>query len=123
MEPEKHVANLLAGFGSFKFIPMPITISTNNFNPKLILYADSIEFRGGFTTKKLAYSEIERIDVFFAGKKTNNLWISKITGQTTFAGNFRKRSQLREFLQLFLDKRCALTKKALLELDAISNEV
>ena len=116
METKEHKADLIAGFGSFKFIPMPIVFSTNNANPKLILHEEHVEYRGGFITRRVNYNEIEKVDVYFIGTRTNNLVIYKKTGISTFIGNFRKRNQLQEFLQLFQKKGCTLTEKALAEL-------
>lgn len=105
-------ADLLAAFGSFKFLPMPIVISTNNFNPKLILYSNHIEYRGGFTTNTLNYSDIEKIDVYIHKQSTNNIVISKKKRQSTFIGNFRFRNDLVDFLKIFKEKGCELTSKA-----------
>jgi hypothetical protein len=109
-------ADLLAGFGSFKFLPMPIVISTNNANPKLILFDNHIEYRGGFTTNELKYTDIDKIDVYFYRESTNNIVISKKTGLSTFIGNFTTRQQLIEFLKVFKEKGCELTNKAESEL-------
>ncbi len=117
MNKEKQIADLIAGFGSFKFVPMPIVFSTNNLNPKLILYFDHVEYRGGFFTRKVKYNEIEKIDVYFRGNRTNNIVIYKSTGIGTFIGNFRNRVQLKEFLRIFEDKGCLLTDKAKKEIE------
>lgn len=58
MTEEIYKADLIAGFGSFKFLPIPMIFSHNNYNPKLILYKDHIEHRGGFITRKVMYSDI-----------------------------------------------------------------
>ena len=116
MEIQEHTADLIAAFGSFKFLPMPIVFSTNNLNPKLLLFNDHIEYRGGFITRKVSYDEIENIDVFFWQKRTNNLIVSKKHGYATFIGNFKNREQLKEFLQIFQSKGCELTDKAKFEI-------
>ena len=110
--PEKHIADLRAAFESFKFIPLPFVVSVNNANPKLVLYDNLIEYRGGFTTTELYYSEIEKINVYFWRSKTNNLVVYKKKGITTFIGNFRDREQLIFFLRVFKSKGCKLTDKA-----------
>ena len=111
-------ADLIAGFGGLKFIPMPFVFSTNNFNPKLILYENHIEYRGGFVSRKLTYKNIEKIDVYFMGKFTNSLVIYKTNSVWTFVGNFRKKQQLKEFLAFFEAKGCNLTAKAKAKLNA-----
>ncbi|MEM9822531.1 MAG: hypothetical protein AAF985_15730, partial [Bacteroidota bacterium] len=58
-----HSITLRAGFTSYKFIPYPFVISTNNFNPKLEFYPNHISFRGGFYSRKLAYRDIDQIDI------------------------------------------------------------
>lgn len=108
-------ANLLAGFGSIKYLPLPIVLSTNNANPKLILYDDYIEYRGGFITNKVKYETIEKIDVYFLGESTNNIVVYIKNSIFTFLGNFEKRLQLKEFLKFFKSKGCKLTDKAELE--------
>ena len=106
------IADLIAGFGSFKFIPMPIVIWTNNANPKLALHDTYIEYRNGLATNKLLYDDIDKIDVYLLKNSTNNIVISKKTGLTTFIGNFRTRTQLMEFVRAFKAKGCTLTSKA-----------
>ena len=106
------IADLIAGFGSFKFIPTPIVLWTNNANPKLVLHDSYIEYRNGFATNKLTYDDIDKIDVYFFRNSTNNIVISKKTGPTTFIGNFRTRTQLIEFVKAFQVKGCTLTSKA-----------
>ena len=96
---------------------MPIVFSTNNANPKLILHYDHVEYRGGFVTRKVNYDEIEKVDVYFMGKRTNNIVIHKSTGIRTFIGNFRNRVQLQEFLRIFENKGCLLTDKAKNEIE------
>lgn len=109
-------ADLLAGFGSFSFIPMPIVFSTNNANPKLILFEHHIEYRGGFITRQLNYEDIDKIDVYFFREYAKNIVISKKTGLSTFIGSFRTREQLRDFLKAFKEKGCELTSNAEMEL-------
>lgn len=110
-------ADLLAGYGSFKFLPMPIVFSTNNANPKLILFDNHIEYRGGFTTNELKYTDIDKVDVYLFRESTNNIVIYKKTGLSTFIGNFTSRKQLMEFLKIFKEKGCELTNKAENELN------
>lgn len=110
-------ADLVASFGSFKFVPIPIVFSTNNANPKLILYETYIEYRGGFITKELKYQDIDKIDVYILKTSANNIIVSKKIGLTTFIGNFRTRQQLVVFLKLFKEKGCELTAKAEEELN------
>ena len=64
----KHTADLRAGFGSLKFLSRVITTSKNNFNSKLILYSDYIEFKRGFMTNTLLYQNTAKIDVYITGK-------------------------------------------------------
>lgn len=122
MKEEKHIANLIAGFGSFKFLPIPIVFSSNNANPKLILYSDHIEYRGGFVTRTVKYDDIEKVDVYIKGKRTNNIVVYKSTGSGTFLGNFKDRTQLKEFLKIFKEKNCLLTDKAKKELENVSEQ-
>lgn len=120
MKEEKHIADLRAGFRSLKFLPVPLCFSSNSINPKLILYAGHVEYRGGFFTGKLAYQDIEKIDTFIDEEWTYNIVISKSTGLKTFIGNFLKRSQLQEFLAIFERKGCPLTNKAKVELELLT---
>lgn len=113
MSADKHIADLIEGFRSFKFVPMPIAFSTNNANPKLILHPYHIEYKAGLFTQKLTYEEIEKIDVYIGGKRTNNIILYKSTGIGTFIGNFRDKVQLKEFLQLGKKIGCVLTEKAI----------
>lgn len=106
------IADLVAAFGSFNFIPMPIVLSTNNANPKLILHETFIEYRGGFTANNLNYEDIDKLDVYLFRESTNNIVIYKKTGFSTFIGNFRTLSQLIAFLKAFKAKGCQLTYKA-----------
>lgn len=116
MENKKHIAKLIAGFRGFKFTTLPIVFAHNNYNPKLILHEDYIEYRGGFCTGKTTYQEIEKIDIFVWKKGTNNIVISRKTSQFTFIGNFKNRTQLQDFLKIFYEKGCVLTQKALAEI-------
>jgi len=100
---------------------MPIVLWTNNANPKLVLYDSYIEYRSGLTTNKLKYDDIDKIEVYFFRNSTNSIVISKKTGPTTFIGNFRTRTQLREFVNVFKAKGCTLTTKAENFLDAHRN--
>ena len=117
MNEKKHIADLIEGFGSFKFIPMPIIFSSNNANPKLILHFDFIEYRGGFVTRRVKYMDIEKIDFYSSGKRSNNIIVYKRTGIRTFIGNFKNRTQLKEFLKIFENKGCLLTEKAKKEIE------
>lgn len=110
MEEEKYKADLIAGFGSFSFLPMLFMISKNNVNPKLLLFSDHIECRVGFSTRTIKYHEIKKIGVFLLGKGTNNLVIYK--SFRTYSFNFRNRTQLFEFLKHFENKGCVLTNRA-----------
>ena len=109
---QKIEADLHAAFTSLKFIPMPFALSTNTANPKLILFDDHIEYRGGFSTNQLRYRDIREVNVYFLGRRTNNLIISKRNGISTFIANFKSRDQLKEFLKMFNAKGCELSSKA-----------
>jgi hypothetical protein len=50
--------------------------------------------------------------VYFKGKRTNNIVISKKIGSATFLGNFRQRTQLKEFLKILKKKGDELSNKA-----------
>lgn len=112
MSETKIQADLIAGFGGVKFIPMPIVFATNNFNPKLILHEHHMEYRGGFITRKLNYQDVEKIDVFIHKERTNNIVVFKKNSIWTFIGNFRERNQLKEFLLVLEQKGCVLTEDA-----------
>ena len=71
-----------------------------------------IEYRGGFIPQRIEYNEIEKIDVYFKRKHTNNIILYKSIGICTFIGNFRNRVQLKEFLKLFESKGCQLSNNA-----------
>jgi len=117
IKEEKVKAELLAAFGSFKFIPMPIVFVTNNLNPKLIIHVIRIELRVGFFTRNIEYDKIGKVDIFLFGKRTKNLVITKKYGIGKFVFNFKRKLQLIEFLEILKAKDCKLTKKAILEIE------
>jgi hypothetical protein len=105
--------SLIASFLGVKFIPMPIVLGVNNFNPKLIFRDHEIECRACFTTKRTVYNEVESVDVFFA-RKTTNICIRWKNSVFTFIGNFNNKELLKEALLIMRAKDCPLSAAALL---------
>lgn len=115
----QHTANLRAAFGGFKFLPKWVAVCSNNSSfAELTLCDNYVQYRNFLTIKRLDYSNIAQIDVFFTWK-TNNLQITPKSGIMTFTGNFYDIEQLRTFLQLFKQHGCRLTKKAEAELNKL----
>ena len=103
--------NLVASFLGLKFLPPALGIGSNSLNPKLIFHEDEIEYRV-FLTNRVAYSDIEKVDVLIF-YKTTNLLLTRKDSVFTFGGNLNDKARLVEVLKFLQRKDCFLTEKAL----------
>lgn len=102
---------LIASFLGLRFLPPPLGIGSNSINPKLIFHEDEVEYRV-FSTTRINYTSIEKVDVFLF-YKTTNLLLTRHDSVFTFGGNLNDRAKLIEVLRFLQRKGCSLTEKAL----------
>ena len=117
LKPSKNLVPLVAAFKGVKFFPEPLAIGYNNFNPKLILNDDCIEFRCLFFMNRKKYDQIEKIDIYVSKKKTFgigtvNVCISFKDSLFTFVGNLNNVEELKKLLKTLKAKKLNLTEKA-----------
>lgn len=104
--------NLRAAFLGLKFLPHPLGIGGNNLNPKLFLHDNEIEYRNVFTTHKLRYDAIDKVDTFTTFK-TNNIILKPSNSIFTHSFNVKDKEQFKVALQFLSEKNCPLTDKAI----------
>ena len=113
MDSEKALydSDLRAAFTGFKFMPKIYAFSSNNVAPRLVLYSDYFEYRGGFRLKRSTYENVEKVDVLTIFT-TNNLYVFLKNSPRTFYGNFKSKKERIDSLKVFIDKDCSLSDSA-----------
>jgi hypothetical protein len=100
---------------SLKFIPIPV--SSNNINPKLVLKESSIEYRAAFLTSERNYSEIVLVDVNtfripFILTRTAYIKLRFASSIFIFSGNLEELAKLKELVHILKKKGCPISDKA-----------
>jgi len=108
---ETFKVKIIAAFLGLKFLPRVIALASNNFNPKLILSADDIEYRAFIFTGRLTYDEIESVDILI-WTQTTNVYLIRNKSIVTVSANTNNEEELYKCLNYLRGKGCVLTKRA-----------
>lgn len=110
-ETERFEVRIIAAFLGIKYLPRLIALALNNFNPKLIFSDDGIEYRAFIFTNRIAYGEIENVDILLA-RKTTNVYLIRNNSIITVSANTNNKSELYKCLKYLKTKSCSLTERA-----------
>ena len=102
---------IIAAFLGLKFLPRIIALAYNNFNPKLILTDDHIEYRAFLFTGRLTYNEIESVDILLS-IRTTNVYLFRNNSLVTVSANTNNKQELHRCLDYLRKKGCTLTNRA-----------
>ena len=108
---EKFKVKIIAAFLGVKFLPKLIAVALNNFNPKLVLSENGVEYRAFILTGKLTYPEIDMVDILLANR-TTNVYLFRNNSMFTISANTNNKEELHKCLQYLKSKGCTLTEKA-----------
>lgn len=100
---------LKASFGGWTFLPW-FAWGSNSMKPKLILHADTIEFRL-FRLRQKPYTSIAKVD-YRSAWRTENIIIEFSDSINTFIGNTGDRDITRNAIQRLNEKGCLLSDAA-----------
>jgi len=98
-----------ASFSVLKAFPL-VAVAANHFNPKLMLFPDSVDCRV-ILTRRHRYEEIERVDVF-QRFGTHTLILCWRGRSLAFAADLGKEEPLIALLGFFRDRGCVLAERA-----------
>lgn len=107
--PTSRSVSLKASFGGWKFLPW-FAWGSNSMKPKLILHADTIEFRL-FRLRQKPYTSISKVD-YRSAWRTENIIIEFSDSISTFIGNTGDRDITRNAIRYLRDKGCPLSESA-----------
>lgn len=99
-----------ASFTIVKALPL-LGVAKNNFNPKLILFPDGVEYRV-LRTRRRRYEEIESVDALQA-LGTQNVILRWRDSFFAFGANLGKEDSLIALLRFFRDRGNSLGERAL----------
>jgi len=102
---------IIAAFLGIKFLPRAIALAFNNFNPKLILSDEGVEYRAFIFTARLAYREIERVDILL-WTQTTNVYLIRNNSIITVSANTNNEKELYRCLEYLRTKGCSLSDRA-----------
>ncbi len=105
-------SDLLAAFTGFKFMPKFYAITNNSIAPRLKLYSDHFDYRGGLRLKQSSYQNVEKIDVFTI-PWTKSIVIFLKNSPRTFSVNFKSEEQRVDCLRVFWCQGCSLSDAAI----------
>jgi hypothetical protein len=108
---ETFKVKIIAAFLGVKFLPRVIAIALNNFNPKLILSDNDIEYRAFIFTGRITYDEIESVDILL-WTQTTNVYLIRNNSIVTVSANTNNEEELYRCLDYLRRKGCILTKRA-----------
>jgi hypothetical protein len=110
-ESETLKVNVIASFLGLKFLPRVIALAFNNLNPKLILTNDDIEYRAFVFNRRLAYAEIESVDILL-WIQTTNVYLVRNNSIFTVSANTNNEYELYRCLEYLKRKGCNLSERA-----------